>query len=503
MRASFGPRDCACRIPDVEAESAPSGVDRRGAGNFRHQSGAVTPRPTCGLEAELSDPSVVVIDGSNVALGALTSRLDRLLSCVAAARDAFRGSGVLVVVDSGLRHQLEEHDRLRLEGLCQRGQIQQAPADVGGGGDPVILGIATARAAAVVSNDRFVEHRQRFPWLLEEDRLLAFVDAGRGVWNFHTRDLLRRGHPQKTWTGTAKPSATPRPQPSTSIEDRAAGAIKGEAPTSPEHAIEKCHQVLAWLLTDEVALGALEGGGVLMARVGAIVHKALPGLQVGQLGFGRMTNLIEKSINGLPVAVSVVGEHPALVKVAAGTTDDGAVRSNTATLDAPEPSPTRNATPGPVRDPLKRALETSPAGLALVDAPTMALAAAHVLSSPPLATRRELYHELLRRLPGIHNHRANGLLSRFERVGVLTETNPGEFLVHSVISVAAAVDAAMETVLDDFRRAVAGLEGATDDAALRAALEWRAPLLLTRQESATSSVPVTTAKKTAAKKTRR
>ncbi|MGH7507587.1 MAG: NYN domain-containing protein [Longimicrobiales bacterium] len=104
-------------------------------------------------------PRVAVVDASNVANSAPSAkaRLEYLTLVVACLQDA--GVMPVVVADAGLRRRIDDRDGyLR---MVEQGRIRVAPA--GTEADELILKLARELDAAVVSNDRFREWRQRYP----------------------------------------------------------------------------------------------------------------------------------------------------------------------------------------------------------------------------------------------------------------------------------------------------------------------------------------------------
>lgn len=78
---------------------------------------------------------------------------------------AERGYQAIVVVDAALRHQLGHRDAGELERQIAAQEVIQAPAETDA--DQWVISIADHHGAPVVSNDRFDEYRNSFPWLSE------------------------------------------------------------------------------------------------------------------------------------------------------------------------------------------------------------------------------------------------------------------------------------------------------------------------------------------------
>lgn len=113
-----------------------------------------------------------VVDGSNIAHGSRTSDGKPRVANLTAVCDALEAEGfdVTVIVDAALFHQVD--DPAALDMLIDRGVIHQAPA--GTDADYFILSYADEIRAIVVSNDRYRDRRDDFPWL-EERRVPLMI----------------------------------------------------------------------------------------------------------------------------------------------------------------------------------------------------------------------------------------------------------------------------------------------------------------------------------------
>lgn len=115
-----------------------------------------------------------VVDGSNVAYENRTSDGKPRVANLTAVCDALEAEGfdVTVIVDAALFHQVD--DPAALDELIDRGVIHQAPA--GTDADYFILEYADETRAIVVSNDRYRDRREEFPWLEERRVPLMIID---------------------------------------------------------------------------------------------------------------------------------------------------------------------------------------------------------------------------------------------------------------------------------------------------------------------------------------
>lgn len=131
------------------------------------------------------DARVAVVDGSNVAYNGEAG--PPRLSNITRMCDKLTGEGYepIVLVDAALRHQID--DAARYEELVHDGHIRQAPA--GTDADYFILSLAREMDGAIVSNDRFKDHRTAFPEAAE--RTIRYMIVGDEV--VLERRSVRRG----------------------------------------------------------------------------------------------------------------------------------------------------------------------------------------------------------------------------------------------------------------------------------------------------------------------
>ncbi|MGH7505933.1 MAG: NYN domain-containing protein [Longimicrobiales bacterium] len=102
---------------------------------------------------------VAVVDASNVANSAPSAKACLEYLTLLVARLEAEGVTPVVVADAGLSRRIDDRDGyLR---MVEQGVIRVAPA--GTEADELILELARELDAAVVSNDRFREWRQRYP----------------------------------------------------------------------------------------------------------------------------------------------------------------------------------------------------------------------------------------------------------------------------------------------------------------------------------------------------
>ena len=108
---------------------------------------------------------VVVIDGANVAYEERSAggkpKLSNLLKVKRELEE--RGCEALIIVDASLKYDID--DQTQLETLIRSQQVRQVPA--GTDADYFIIQFADQLDARVVTNDRYKDYAQQYPWLTQ------------------------------------------------------------------------------------------------------------------------------------------------------------------------------------------------------------------------------------------------------------------------------------------------------------------------------------------------
>ncbi len=132
----------------------------------------------------------MIVDGSNVCtrkiLGSGVTSIDVLLSCRTALLKKFPEKTIITLVDSAFIYKLERAShKARFDDLVSQKILRQIPSRIEGGGDVYILTMADHYNAVVVSDDAFVKHVSRFPFIREAKRRLTFQPVDGPEWYFH------------------------------------------------------------------------------------------------------------------------------------------------------------------------------------------------------------------------------------------------------------------------------------------------------------------------------
>jgi hypothetical protein len=106
---------------------------------------------------------VVVIDGANVAYEERSAGGKPKLSNLLKVRRELeeRGFEAVIIVDASLKYGID--DQAQLETLIRSQQIRQVPA--GTDADYFIIQFADQLDARVVTNDRYKDYAEQYPWV--------------------------------------------------------------------------------------------------------------------------------------------------------------------------------------------------------------------------------------------------------------------------------------------------------------------------------------------------
>jgi Zc3h12a-like Ribonuclease NYN domain len=114
---------------------------------------------------------VVIIDGANVAYEERSAGGKPKLSNLLKVRRELeeRGLEAVILVDASLKYDID--DQSQLETLIRSQQVRQVPA--GTDADYFIIQLADQFNARVVTNDRYKDYLEQFPWIT--DRRLPYM----------------------------------------------------------------------------------------------------------------------------------------------------------------------------------------------------------------------------------------------------------------------------------------------------------------------------------------
>lgn len=114
---------------------------------------------------------VVIIDGANVAYEERSAGGKPKLSNLLRVRGELeeRGLEAVIIVDASLKYDID--DQSQLETLIRSQQVRQVPA--GTDADYFIIQFADQFNARVVTNDRYKDYLEQYPWIT--DRRLPYM----------------------------------------------------------------------------------------------------------------------------------------------------------------------------------------------------------------------------------------------------------------------------------------------------------------------------------------
>jgi hypothetical protein len=182
--------------------------------------------------ADRSNPSHVVVDGSNLATeGRGAPSLKQLNEAVLAFMKEYPKTQVTVVVDASFGHRIDKKEAAEFSEAIANGELVTPPAGALGRGDGFVLMIADKVNATVVSNDSYQEFHDHYPWLFEQGRLIGGKPVPHVGWVFVDRLPVRvktdapprRGIPNKT-APIPRPTSRPPGRPAAAPATRTSGA---------------------------------------------------------------------------------------------------------------------------------------------------------------------------------------------------------------------------------------------------------------------------------------
>ncbi|MFW9803337.1 MAG: hypothetical protein ACFFFC_11825 [Candidatus Thorarchaeota archaeon] len=117
----------------------------------------------------------LVLDGNNIAYHLAPAGKPRVANLVL-ARHSLVTSGYrpVIVISAALIHKVDKPDRLRE--MIDFGYIVEAPR--GKNDDLIIIQTAQRSDADIVSNDRFLDWQERFPWISDRLRRYRMTPSG-------------------------------------------------------------------------------------------------------------------------------------------------------------------------------------------------------------------------------------------------------------------------------------------------------------------------------------
>ena len=105
---------------------------------------------------------IVIVDGGNVAYHLAHDGTPKMRSLALAHRSlTLAGFNPVIVVSAALKHKIDRPEAL--ETMIANGQVVQAAR--GTDDDVTIIKLAKQKNADIISNDRFLDWIERFPWL--------------------------------------------------------------------------------------------------------------------------------------------------------------------------------------------------------------------------------------------------------------------------------------------------------------------------------------------------
>lgn len=117
----------------------------------------------------------LIVDGNNVAFYLTPDGIPRAANIVRTVHSlSVSGYRPLVVISAALKHRID--DPMILQNLTTEGFVIEAPK--GKDDDLVIIEEANRQSADIVSNDRFLNWLERYPWVLSRLKRYRLTQSG-------------------------------------------------------------------------------------------------------------------------------------------------------------------------------------------------------------------------------------------------------------------------------------------------------------------------------------
>ncbi|NHI83942.1 MAG: hypothetical protein EAX81_06545 [Candidatus Thorarchaeota archaeon] len=130
---------------------------------------------TTSSDARILKRRILIVDGNNVAYHLAPRGKPRVANLLLAYRSLLSsGFKPLIVVSSALAHKIDRPDSLRE--LIDRGMVVEAPR--GTNDDLTIIERAREKDANIVSNDRFLDWTERYPWIVSRLKRYRMTPTG-------------------------------------------------------------------------------------------------------------------------------------------------------------------------------------------------------------------------------------------------------------------------------------------------------------------------------------
>lgn len=123
----------------------------------------------------MSKKKIIVVDGANVAFEEKSNSGNPKVSNIKAVHRALKEKGFepIIIIDAALQYKID--DKQQLEKMIDEQIIRQAPA--GTDADYFILETAKEHKAKIVTNDKYNDYQEEYPWI-EESRLPLMIING-------------------------------------------------------------------------------------------------------------------------------------------------------------------------------------------------------------------------------------------------------------------------------------------------------------------------------------
>lgn len=123
----------------------------------------------------MASSKIAVVDGANVAYEEKSKAGSPKVGNIVAVNQTLKLKGYdpIIIIDASLKHEVDDPDQLEV--LIGNGTIRQAPA--GTDADYFLIRTADEHKALIVTNDRYQNYEEQYPWIKERRLPLMIIDG--------------------------------------------------------------------------------------------------------------------------------------------------------------------------------------------------------------------------------------------------------------------------------------------------------------------------------------
>lgn len=123
----------------------------------------------------MASSKIAIVDGASVAYEEKSKQGSPKVGNIVAVNQTLKLKGYdpIIIVDASLKHEVDDPDQLEV--LIGNGTIKQAPA--GTDADYFLIRMAEEHEALIVTNDRYQNYEDQYPWIKDRSLPLMIIDG--------------------------------------------------------------------------------------------------------------------------------------------------------------------------------------------------------------------------------------------------------------------------------------------------------------------------------------